>query len=139
MEINIRYLEKKDLDGVMSLLQNLSEYIPNKQEYDEIWLKYIDQNNVISVVAEYEWNVVGFATIFIEHKLRGGALGHVEDVVVDAFIRKKGIGRSMLKNLIEIGEKYNCYKITLSCNLSNVGFYDKCDFVNDGVAMSYKI
>ena len=51
-------------------------------------------------------------TLLLERKLaRGlGRCGHVEDVVVDASVRGRGVGRLLLDALVAAAQQAGCYK-----------------------------
>mmetsp|Transcript_123097 Transcript_123097/g.230146 ORF Transcript_123097/g.230146 Transcript_123097/m.230146 type:complete len:185 (-) Transcript_123097:138-692(-) len=70
------------------------------------------------------------ATLLIEEKfVHGGAsVGHVEDVVVCAVHRSKGLARLMLAALAEHARHAGCYKVILDCNEKNVGMYERCGY-----------
>ena len=129
-------LERRHLSEVITLLQNISEFLPDSHRHDEIWLNHALQNNVFSIVAHHDDGVVlGFGTILLESKIRGGKIGHVEDIVTHPNFRNLGIGRSILENLtlIAIREKY--YKVTLHCKKRNTLFYEKSGFNIAGTSM----
>ena len=67
------------------------------------------------------------ATLVVEQKfIRECALaGHIEDVVTDASVRGKGVGRLLTDTLISIGRTVGCYKVLLDCDDKNVAFYKK--------------
>ena len=51
--------------------------------------------------------------MLIEKKIRGGKLGHVEDIVIHRDFREKVIGRSLLNALYEIAKKRDAIKLLL--------------------------
>ena len=71
----------------------------------------------------------------IESKIRGGKLGHVEDIVTHPEQRHKGIGEAVLTALYEVAHSKDCYKMVLQCQQHNVGFYEKCGYEVGGSAM----
>ena len=75
-------LQRKHMEQVILLLQNMSVYLPPKDSFNDIWESFINQPNVHSVVAiENEEVVVGYGAVVIETKIRGGKMGHIEDIV----------------------------------------------------------
>ncbi|GAB0496816.1 hypothetical protein MMPV_008137 [Pyropia vietnamensis] len=77
------------------------------------------------------------ATLLVERKLiRGGAsVGHIEDVVVDARFRGKGLGRRMMDALTDEARRRGCYKVILDCAESNVPFYERCGYATKELQM----
>lgn len=68
------------------------------------------------------------ATLLIEHKLLHNArsVGHIEDVVVDKESRGRGYGKVLIRFLVAMAQKQNCYKVILDCSDNNIGFYKQC-------------
>ena len=101
-------------------------------------------------------------TLLVERKLiRGaGCAGHVEDVVVDAAARGRGVGKALLDALVAKARALGCYKarqacppeksveararadvcaagqVILDCSEENQAFYAKCGFARKEVQMA---
>jgi len=133
--IDIIPIQKKYMHDVIELVQSISEFKPNKDEYNSIWMSYNNQTNVHSIVALIDGKVVGYGTLIIETKIRGGKLGHIEDIVSHNDFRKKGIGKAILESLFEIALDYGCYKVALACMEHNMPFYEKCSYEFYGFSM----
>jgi glucosamine-phosphate N-acetyltransferase len=60
---------------------------------------------------------VGCGTLLLERKLiRGaGVAGHIEDVVVDASARGRGLGKLLLDALVARARQAGCYKARQAC------------------------
>lgn len=123
------------MEQVILLLQNMSTYLPPKDSYDDIWESFISQPNVHSVVVTEKGEVVGYGTIVVETKIRGGKMGHIEDIVSHPNKRNKGIGKIVVNALYEIAKINKCYKVSLQCQQHNIPFYEKCDYKVSGTAM----
>ena len=132
----IRYLKQADMETVIELLQSNSIYKPNSEDLDTIWQEFSEQQNVHAFVATVDNIVVGCGCLFIEVKIRGGRLGHIEDIVTDPNHRSMGIGKCMVTHLLQIAEEYNCYKVVLQCDETNIPFYEKCGFRRSESGMS---
>ena len=52
----------------------------------------------------------------------------IEDVVVDEHERGTGLGRALLRTLLEICEAAGCASAVLNCSEANAPFYLKCGF-----------
>ena len=110
--------------------------MPDKDELDSIWDSYNNQALVSSVVAlDHHDGVVGFGTLLIEAKIRGGRLGHIEDIVVSRSMRGNGLGLQIIARLQVMAAELGCYKVILNCDQHNVGFYEKCGLEASGVSM----
>lgn len=117
------------------LLQEISIYLPPEESYDDIWESFTNQSNVYPVIATRDEIVVGYGSISIETKIRGGKIGHIEDVVCKSSVRHSGIGRLIIDALYEIAKENNCYKVALHCQHHSVKFYEKCGYIVNGSAM----
>jgi GNAT superfamily N-acetyltransferase len=88
-------------------------------------------------VAELNGAIVGTFALLIMDNLAhlGTPSGVVEDVVVTADLRGKGIGRRMMETALAICRESGCYKMALSSNLKREAahaFYESLDFEKHG-------
>lgn len=128
-------LQRDHMDQVILLLQNISSFTPPKELHDEIWDTFKSQLNVHSVVAIEDDLVVGYGSIVIESKIRGGKMGHIEDIATHSEKRNTGIGKIIVNALYDIAHANGCYKVTLQCQQHNISFYEKCEYSVSGTAM----
>ena len=131
----IEPLQRKHMEQVILILQNMSVYLPPKESYSDIWESFINQPNVHSVVATENEEVVGYGAVVIETKIRGGKTGHIEDIVSHPNKRNMGIGKMIVNALYEIAKTKQCYKVSLQCQQHNITFYEKCEYKLSGTAM----
>jgi len=62
-----------------------------------------------------------------------GNIGHIEGIVVAKEHEGHGLGSKIMKALNRIGmETQQCLKCSLYCKKSNVGFYEKLGYVEEG-------
>ena len=94
------------------------------------------ENDSNSLIYLYENNrqIIGTIKVLIEKKFYNEQcyVGHIEDVVVDNCYRGQGYGRNMVQMAIKLCQEKGCYKIVLSCNDQNVGFYKKLGLTIEG-------
>tara|TARA_B110000483_G_C18097371_1_gene504410 strand:+ start:58 stop:480 length:423 start_codon:yes stop_codon:yes gene_type:complete len=135
MNIEIKDLERKYMSQVIDLVKRISHYSPPKEKYDDIWFRFNLQNNVFPIIAINDGLVVGYGTLSTEFKIRGGKIGHIEDIVIDQNYEGKGLGKKILDSLYQIAKTENCLKIMLQCTNKNTKFYEKCGFIINGLAM----
>ena len=110
------------------------------KRFDEI--NKSNSNLIISVLADEDENIIISAgTLYIEPKFIHGCykLGHIEDIVVNKKYRGKGYGKFIIDHLSDIAKQKDCYKVRLVCNQNNIGFYEKCGFLTNGVEMTLKL
>ena len=136
MAIVVESIQKKHMNTVIDMLHNyMSEFQPPKEELNDIWNVFASQSNVHSVVAILDDEVVGFGTVVIETKIRGGHMGHIEDIVSHEDFRGKGIGKAIVQSLSRIAKEEGCYKVALQCKEDNIEFYQQCGYEVSGITM----
>ena len=137
-DINLEFspLKRDQMPKVIALLQEISNFEPSPDSYDKIWSDYSAQQNVVSIVATHmNGTLVGFGTLVLETKIRGGRLGHIEDIVTHPDYVRLGVGASIVEHLSQIAQDNECYKVALHCKEHNVEFYRKSGFVSSGSAL----
>ena len=135
--IEIRKIQKEDHKSVVDLLQQLSVFEPHFRDMPIIWDRFEEQDHISAFVGcDSKNNVIAFGSICIEMKIRGGLMGHIEDVVVDEKFRGQGVGAMMMKTLIKEAIIKKCYKVSLECRDEKVGFYNALGFENTGHTMT---
>ena len=128
-------LNKGHLNSVIDLLQDISTFKPEDDNLDSIWESFSSQNNVHSFVLLDDELVIGYGSIIIETKIRGGKMGHIEDIVTHSSHRGQGLGKQLIEHLCAFAKEQQCYKVALQCKPHNTGFYERCGLEESGVAM----
>lgn len=136
MNFITREIQTNDYNlGYLLLLKQLSNY-----DYETDLTKfqrYLDDMKdkcKILVLCEVDIEsqsekIIGAGTIFKLNKLHNHPVGQIEDVVIDHQYRGLGLGKRLIKELVEVGQKeYQCYKIILNSLEKNIGFYLSCGF-----------
>tara|TARA_B100001769_G_C22023079_1_gene549758 strand:- start:12 stop:428 length:417 start_codon:yes stop_codon:yes gene_type:complete len=129
----------QDYQKIIDMLQSISDFIPRGEDINDIWNSYLSQDNLNGFSFFLDNELVGYGSIFYEIKIRGGKAGHIEDVVVNQNARGNGIGQFIIDFLINEGKKNNCYKVSLNSKENNIGFYEKCGFIQDGIKFQRKL
>lgn len=139
MNFLIRTVQSDDYHrGHLELYKQLSKINPENISYEkyENFINKLNEAHMIFVIEE-ENKIIATITILIEEKLLRNIskVGHIEDVVVDSNYRKFGLGKKLIKKIVEYCKEKSCYKIILNCSEHNKGFYEKCDFENKEIEM----
>jgi glucosamine-phosphate N-acetyltransferase len=131
-----RKLNEMDYNNYIVMINEFRNTTFTYEQYIET-LKYMNNFSEIWVV-EYESDIIATGTIIYEKKFiyNNGYLGHIEDICVKNNYRKNGIGKILIKYLMNIAKEKGCYKVTLDCNQENVDFYIKCGLEKRGFQMS---
>ena len=142
MGIQLKPIEDKYFSEIMILLQLISNFYPKKTNYKSILKLFLDQKHVFSVVAVDSINnrntekVIGFGSLHLSRKIRGGIIGFIEEIVVIENYRGRGIGKLIMRELIDNARNENCYKLVLECREEKKFFYEKLGFICSGHSMS---
>tara|TARA_B100000475_G_scaffold181661_1_gene148387 strand:+ start:887 stop:1309 length:423 start_codon:yes stop_codon:yes gene_type:complete len=134
-KVIFRNIERKDLDQVFLLLNQLKNMDTSTVDKDKAWSDFINNTSSNSVVGLYNDKIVAYGSVVIENKVRGEVAGHIEDIVVDSEVRGKMIGVSLIKELIKVAKNKGCYRITLFCKETLVNFYARNGFEINNVVM----
>jgi glucosamine-phosphate N-acetyltransferase len=137
---SIRLIEYKDFkhNNYGFILEQLSEVnIKDLGKWIDIWNKIGESCHKCIWVYEDSGQIIGTISLLIEQKFihNGGKVGHIEDLVVDAQYRGKGIGQQLCEKVIKYAKQEGCYKVILNCNQSNIKFYEKIGFKQYEVEM----
>lgn len=133
--IHFRNIQRKDLDEVFVLLNQLKETDISKIDRDKAWNDFISNTSSNSIVGIYNERVVAYGSVVVENKVRGEVAGHIEDIVVDSEVRGMMIGVALIKELIRVANEKQCYRITLFCKESLINFYARNGFEVNNVVM----
>ena len=134
-KVIFRNIEKKDLDQVFVLLNQLKQIDIDNIDKDKAWSDFTNNTGSNSVVGLYNNKIVAYGSVVVENKVRGEVAGHIEDIVVDSEVRGKMIGVSLIKELIKVAKNKGCYRITLFCKETLVNFYGRNGFEVNNVVM----
>ena len=134
-KVIFRYIEKKDLDQVFVLLNQLKQIDIDNIDKDSAWNDFIKNTSSNSIVGLHNDKIVAYGSVVVENKVRGEVAGHIEDIVVDSEVRGKMIGVSLIKELIKVAKNKGCYRITLFCKETLVNFYGRNGFEVNNVVM----
>jgi len=137
--IKTKPVKIQDYQKIIDMLQSISDFIPRDEDLNDVWEAFISQDNLNGFSFFLDNELVGYGSVFYEIKIRGGKAGHIEDIVVNENARGNKIGQFIIDYLVKEALKNNCYKVSLSCKENNIGFYEKCGFVQNGITMQRKL
>ncbi len=132
MSISITRMKKEDLDDVMEI-EHLSFAVPWSRESFE---NEIENNRYACyVVAKQGYKVAGYGGMWLVFDE-----AHITNIAVHPFYRRRGIGRAILKALIDIAEDNHITSMTLEVRESNIAaqkLYAAFDFKVVGRRKNY--
>lgn len=137
--IIIRKVKPNDFNSFFKLINDFRETSFTIEQFEDT-LNTINNSSDI-IVLEYNNELIGTGTIIYEYKFIYNicCLAHIEDVCIKKEFRNKGLGQSLINELIKLSKIKKVYKITLDCSDLNIEFYKKCKFEKRGNQMSMLI
>lgn len=130
--VTIRAFMLEDIDSVIELLQDVSCYRPDAETVPALANAFATLSDRHGCVALCDGRLVGFGSVFVLHRIRGGCSGVIEDMVVAADLRGQGIGKLILNWLLMVAREHECFKITLESSPRAERFYSAAGFVKTG-------
>lgn len=130
--MKIRKGEKKDMNGVLALIQELATF---EKEPDAVLITtddlirdgFGDKPLFEVFVAEVENQIVGIALYYYRYSTWKGKTIHLEDLVVKDSMRGTGLGYALYSEIIKQGQKDKVRRIewnVLDWNTPAIDFYE---------------
>lgn len=143
MEIIIRPYQTKDTQRILDIINYnilnstaLYDYQPRSYEQQKAILEEKTNKNFPVIVAEFEGTVIGFG-MYSEFRFREAYKFTVEhSVYVNENFHGKGIGKLLLRELIDLAKKQKLHTMIAvidSENQSSVEFHEKFGFTSVGI------
>jgi GNAT superfamily N-acetyltransferase len=122
--MKIRQATVADIDTMSMLLAQLfsieQDFTPNHSKQRHGLEKLLAASDAYVVVAEYEGEVVGMATLqVLISTAEGGLCGLIEDVVVSESYRGLGIGKILMAHLVRWAEEQGLTRLQLLADQEN--------------------
>ena len=133
-----RELQKKDFQNYLFLInkfRNIGIYVEN-DNFEKIYDKIFQMGKIF--VCELDNKLVASVTVIIEQKFihKLSKYGHIEDVIVLPEYRGKKIGEQIIEYVINYCKNEKVYKMVLNCDEKLFKFYNKNNFIKNGISMS---
>jgi GNAT superfamily N-acetyltransferase len=134
----LRSCDAADFAAVLRLLEQLwPELELDAGALRPIFLDCLKRDDCVAVCAVVSSEVVGFCDLTLRMSLwKAGMLAYVDELVVDAGWRGKGVGTELLKRAIEIATGLGCRHIALDSAAHRDQahrFYAKMGFRQEGL------
>jgi len=124
----IRCFKPEDMESVVEMLQSVSIFRPNDVKLSGLAESFLRVEGNHAFIAECNGQVIGFGSVLMIERIRGGRAAIIEDVVVCKDARGKGIGSLIVSSLISFAKDTGCFKVTLVASDDNIKFYERCGF-----------
>jgi ribosomal protein S18 acetylase RimI-like enzyme len=131
----IRECSETDFEPVFSLLHQLwPAKTLDRIALRAVFLRALASDAHLYLCVEEEGRIVGFCSLGVRSNLwAAGAVAHVDELVVDASCRGRGIGKALLKRMIETAAGRGCSRIELDSAFHRTeahGFFRSQGFEN---------
>lgn len=103
-------------------------WVPSKKLKEELWEKYEDNDNWKIFIGNDDNEMVATATLVIEDSLDSKKIGHITNVVVSNQRRNQGVGKQLIKYVVNAAKANGCGDVFLTCSNDKIPFYIKCGF-----------
>lgn len=130
--IIVQKMELKHIDEVVDIEKECFQIPWNKKAFED---EIIKNKMAIYVVATFEDKVVGHGGMW--HVINEG---HITNIAVKKDFRTIGVGKLIVKNLIQIAEEKEMIGLTLEVRKSNqvaMGLYKNYNFFIQGIRPEY--
>lgn len=136
--MDIRSARTQDLAGILELYRELRPTDPAlPHSFAQERLRELIENPLTHlIVVDNGEQLVGTCMLGLIPTLTNGArpFGMIEHVVTANAVRGKGIGKQMLRFVIDLAWQHDCYKVMLLSGMQRIeahGFYEKLGFRGD--------
>lgn len=110
-------------------------YFVSEMDSKDRFKLFLERNPNLSILAEDNGNIAGSALGSFD-----GRRGYLQKVVVDKAFRKQGLGKQLVKRVIEKLKALHATYIPVSVEKDLVNFYEQCGFKKtDQVSMNINI
>lgn len=125
----IRQAEYKDGDVVFHLVEDFAtSFAIEKEVFLASFEALLNDPNAHFSIAEVEKRVVGYVLAFSHHTFyANGRVAWVEEIMVDANYRRRGMGKSLMKSVEEWAANQGCKVVALATRRA-ANFYEAIDY-----------
>jgi PhnO protein len=132
LEINIRKIEETDLMFVYESLCDLENQILDLKAFEKIFTANLKVQNFLYLIAENGFEAMGFITFHTQNLMHHvGLVGEIQEFYVIPAYRGKGVGRQLIKTIMDFSEERQLKSIEVQTNkrrAENVAIYENLGF-----------
>lgn len=131
-KIQIRKVEKQDLDFVYQAINELENEVLDFEVFSQIFDENISNPKNLYLIAENETEGVGFISFHTQNLLHHcGLVGEIQEFFIHQNYRGKGIGRQLINEILQYADRNNLKSIEVTTNkrrVENVLIYENLGF-----------
>lgn len=125
MYMNIREAAIEDKESIFKLVEKFStSFKAERILFDESIKNIIDDKSALLLVAETNKEVIGYCLGFIHYTFyANGQVSWLEEIMVDEFFRRKGIGKMLVEQFEEWSKSRNSKLVALATRRASSFYY----------------
>ncbi len=149
MALLIRNAKERDMASILSLMDELKEIYPASEEEDiqdarRLFIHISNHTELYeNFIAEAEGNVVGFLSLaFFKTFYHYGGTAAINELIVNKSARGRGIGKSLIKEAIDIARSKCMDEVEVSTGFDNTdaqNFYTEMGFHDRSLLLSMEL
>lgn len=132
LHINIRKVEKQDVDFVYKAICELENEVLDFEVFERIFNENISNSKNLYLIAENESEGLGFISFHTQNLLHHcGLVGEIQEFFIHQKHRGKGVGRLLINEIKNFAEQHNLKSIEVTTNkkrVENVAIYENLGF-----------
>ena len=141
MDIEVRLAEKRDLDIIHGILEEIQHCDLNQRS--RRLSEALDSNFSTYLVAVSAGKVVGFLNIWhLPDLVDGGYLAIVLDIYVSTEFRNRGVGKMLANSALEVGKRYavnKYYGWVDPTNKAAISLLRKFGFITESLMLEKRV
>ncbi len=115
--VTLRLMVREDKEGLLAFFRRLPpedrQFLKDdvtRAEIIDVWVRDLNYDRVLPILAEYEGRIVGDATL---HRQAYGWMRHVGEirVVTDAYFRRRGLASAMAREIFYLALQFGLDKM----------------------------
>jgi predicted N-acetyltransferase YhbS len=121
---------------------NTSYYFSDLEDLHEHLVSFLAQTRKISLVAvpsQSQFSIVGFASVDLIVRPRGGMLGYLGEVLVDQSKRRLGLAKQLIASSLRYSALEGCHRVILHCEPKLKYLYSTFGFQEWDLGMKLEI
>jgi GNAT superfamily N-acetyltransferase len=132
-EISFAHCSAEDFGEVFPLLQQLwPNKVLDRDGLGNLFREALPENSRVLLSARLNAKLVGFGSMTLKpHLWHGGLIAWVDELVVDADCRGRGIGKRLLDRMVTLAREKGCRAMELDSAFHRIeahDFYEKLGF-----------
>jgi ribosomal protein S18 acetylase RimI-like enzyme len=138
MDLSIRNIQPDELPALLDLYKHLNpnDPVPDAGQLQQVWQQLLSDPKITCWVVDGDGTLVAACILVIVPNLTRNARPYalIENVVTHAAYRRQGIGKRLLRHVLQFAWSQHCYKVMLLSGANREEahqFYEQVGFRSD--------